>query len=332
MEKVTYAKCRCCEHQIEVKTIDDMLQRAYEIIDSDAKVSQLLVDLKLDKYSVGITQEYTRFKLLSDPYANFTRDYRCVQGSESGIYLGFNENFTALEVVEIMPRMFRVNHIRGYRAQFNDLSDELKLAFLENAFGSFNQKLKGVNSYIEVKYLEHIGNTEIVLKMPNDRLSNNKAYAFYPDSLNANEYPYFTFDIDHDGKDGRLERIRLELYETESINEPVSKWLHQRPIDMYPDYGGVFLWFDGAAGGVESIDNYDLEGSKLAKKLEDWQRIFEDSFFKTDIDWVQFDRVGRELFLELRDVIKNDYILTYAKSYEEICGTQGEHDAMKKHS
>ncbi len=235
---VALTKCRCCEHKIEVKTIDDMLQRAYEIIDSDTKVTQLLADLKLDKYGVGITQEYTRFKMLSDPYTDFIRDYRAIQGSNSGLFLGFNENFTALEVIEIMPIIFRVNHIRGYKTQFNCLSNEQKMKFLENAFSNFNENLKGLNSYIEVKYLEDVGNTEIVLKMPNARLSKNFACAFYP---NSNEYPYFTFDIDHKNEDGRLKRIRLKLSRSEDIKEPVSKWLHQTIIDMYPDYGGLLF-------------------------------------------------------------------------------------------
>ena len=66
--------------------------------------------------------------------------------------------------------------------------------------------------------------TEIVLKMPNNRLSQNLAYAFFPD---ANEYPYFVFNIDHQAKDGKLKKIRLEVCSTDQINEPVSKWLHQ---------------------------------------------------------------------------------------------------------
>jgi len=118
---ILLTKCRCCEHQIEVKTINDMLQRAYEIIDNNPKVIVLLNNLQLDKYSIGITQEYTRFKMLSDPYADFIRDYRAIQESESGIYLGFNENFTVLEVIEISTRFFRDNHIRGYKAEFNNL-------------------------------------------------------------------------------------------------------------------------------------------------------------------------------------------------------------------
>ena len=319
-------KCRCCEHQIEVKTIDDMFKRAYEIIDNNPKVTELLNNLQLYKYSVSITQEYTRFKMLSDPYADFIRDYRAIQDSESGIYLGFNENFTVLEVIEISTRFFRDNHIRGYKAEFNNLSNQQKIEFIENVFSKYDSKLSGLSSYIEVKYLDEIGNTEITLKMPNDRLSKNLSYAFYPDS---DDYPYFKFDINHEHKDGRLRSIKLELARSEPINESVSKWLHQTVIDMYPDYGGCFLWFDGACGCIESIEGYELMGTELAQKLEDWQSIFEDSFFKTDIDWNEFDRVGKELFLELRDIIKNDYILTYSKSYEETCGTHAEQEAIE---
>lgn len=323
---ISLTKCRSCEHQIEVQTIDDMLQRAYEIIERNPKVIELLNNLKLDKYSIGVTQEYTRFKMLSDPYVDFIRDYRCIQEGEGGIYLGFNENFTVLEVIEISTRFFRDNHIRGYKAEFNNLSNEQKIEFLDNIFSCYDTKLSGLSSYVEVKYIESIISTEIILKMPNNRVVDNKAYAFYPDS---NEYPYFIFDIDHEHKDGRLRSIKLELARSEPINEPVSKWLHQTVVDMYPDYGGCFLWFDGACGCLESIEGYELEGSELAQKLEDWQGLFEGSFLRTDIDWVEFDKVGRELFVELRDVIKKDYILTYSKSYEETCGTHAEQEAME---
>ncbi len=94
--------------------------------------------------------------------------------------------------------------------------------------------------------------------------------------------------------------------------------------------GGCYLWFDGACGCFENIKGYELEGTELAQKLENWQRIFEDSFSRTDTNWIEFDKVGRELFFELRDVIKNDYILTYATSYEETCGTHAEYEAIKK--
>lgn len=321
-----YSKCRCCEHIIEVKTIDDMLERAYTVFDNDKALTQLLFDLNIDKYTVGISQEYTRFKMLSDPYSNFITDYRCVQESESGIYLGFNENFTLLEVIEIMPNIFRNNHIRGWKAQFNSFNLQEKIKFLERVFSKFNPKLQNVDSYIEVREIEDIGDIEIALKMPNERVSNNNVYASFPDSR---EYPSFTFSIHHHSKDGRLNSIKLDLCQHEAINEPVSKWLHQTTISMYPDYG-AYLWFDGAGGGLDSIDGYDFENSELAKKFDEWQNIFEKSWKQTDTNWEEFNKTGRELFLELRDVIKQNYILTYAKSYEETCGTHEEIEENEK--
>ena len=324
-ESTVLTKCRYCEQSIEVKTINDMLQRAYDIIDNDTKVKQLLNDLKLDKYNVGITQEYTRFKKLSNPHKDYISDYRAIQETQSGVYFGFNENFTILEVIEVLPYMFRNNHIRGYKAQFNDLSHKQKLEFLENAFSNYDSKLNGLSSYVEIRYLKDFDDIEIVLKMPNERVSKNYAYAFYPENK---EYPYFEFDIDHKTKDGKLNSIKLWIDQSDEINEPVSKWLHQKIIAMYPDYGGCFLWFEGACGSLLSIKGYELEGTQLAQKLEDWQEIFEDSFSKKDTDWVEFDKVGRELFEELREVIKNDYILTYSKSYEETCGTNAEREEI----
>jgi hypothetical protein len=314
----TYSKCRCCDHQVEIKTIDDMLERAYKIIDEDTKITQLLKDLNLDKYSVGITQEYTRLKMLSDPHANFIEDYRCIQESESSIYLGFNENFTVLEEIEIMPTVFSNNYIRGYKAQFNTLANEQKMAFLENAFANYHPTLKGLSSYVEVKYLKDYIDTEIVLKMPNDRVANNLAFAFYPDCC---KYPYFTFDIDHEAKKGRVQKIKLKLSESKQIEEPVSKWLHQTVVTMYPDYG-CYLWFDGGCGCLEDFEEYDLQDTNLAQKLEDWHGVFEQESLQSDADWIEFNKVGKKLYMQLRDTIKNDYILTYAKSYEETCDTQ----------
>ena len=318
-----YSKCKYCEQNIEVKTIDDMLERAYKIIDKDKKITKLLYDLKLDKNTIGITQEFTRFKSLSEPYSNFIIDYRCVQDTESGIYLGFNEDFTLLEVLEISQSTFRTKTLRGYKAQFNSYSNQEKVGFLEKIFYEFNPKLKNLNSFIEVKQTKETIDSEIFLKIPNERLSNNLAYVFYPDST---QYPYFCFSIDHESKEGRLNAIKLLLNNSKSINAPVSKWLHQSIISMFPDYGQAYLWFEGAAGCLESIEGYPLEGTLIAKKLEDWQDIFEGSWDRTDTDWAEFDRVGKELFLELRDIIKEDYILTYAKSYEETCGTHAENE------
>ena len=316
-----FSKCKCCDTQIEVNTIDTMLLRAYTIIDRNSKITQLLNDLNIDKYTVGISQEFSRQKSLSDPHSNFLRDYRCIQESQAGIYLGFNENFTVLEVVEISTEFFSDNHIRGYKAQFNSLSNKQKLDFLQNAFSKYDSKLKDLNYYIKVKYIKDIINTQIVLKLPNDRLSNNAAYAFFP---NRDNYPYFTFDINRNKKDGRLNSIRLNLCSTNPIKEPISKWLHQFIITMSPDYAEVFLWFDDAAGGLESIEEYVDKQSELAKKIENWQKIFESSFLNDDTDWIEFDRTGKEIFLELRDKLKKDYILTYEKSYEECCGSNGE--------
>ena len=315
-----FSKCKCCDTQIEVNTIDTMLLRAYTIIDRNSKIIQLLNDLNIDKYTVGISQEFSRQKSLSDPYSNFLRDYRCIQESQAGIYLGFNENFTILEVVEISTGFFSDNHIRGYKAQFNSLSNKQKLEFLQNAFSKYDSKLKDLNSYLKVKYIKDIINTQIVLKLPNDRLSNNAAFAFFP---NSDNYPYFTFDINNN-KNGRLNSIRLNLCSTTPIKEPISKWLHQFIINMCPDYGEVFLWFDTAAGGLECIEEYVNKESELAKKIENWQNIFECSFSNNDTDWIEFDKIGKELFLELRDILKKDYILTYSKSYEECCGSYSE--------
>lgn len=226
-----------------------------------------------------------------------------------------------LEVVEISTGFFRDNHIRGYKAQFNSLSNKQKLEFLQNAFSKYDSKLKDLNSYLKVKYIKDVINTEIVLKLLNNRLSNNAAFAFFP---NSDNYPYFTFNINNNKKDGRLNSIRLKLCSSNPIKEPISKWLHQSIINMSPDYGQVFLWFDDAAGGIESIEEYVHEDNELAKKLENWQNIFESSFSNNDTNWIEFDKIGKELFLELRDILKKDYILTYSKSYEACCGSYTE--------
>lgn len=330
-DNAAFTRCRYCQQSIEVKTIDDMLERAYDIIDKDPKTTLLLQNLGLNKFTVGISQEYSRHKALSKPYCNFSEDYRPVQGSEAELYLAFNENFTVLEAIEISPTFFSENYIRGYTAQFNTHSLSDKMLFLEKAFAEFHPQLAHLSSYLEVKEIEKMANIEITLKIPNERMLTNYASAFYP---NPDTYPYFSFSINHKEKNGRLDKIMLCLAPSsyEPIDEPISKWLHQSTVSMYPDYGDVYLWFAGAAGDIESLEGYDFQGGELATKFEDWYGEFRYNASVIDADWEAFNETGHALFLELKERIKDNYILMYAKSFEETYGTQVEREQIKKNA
>jgi hypothetical protein len=51
-----------------------------------------------------------------------------------------------------------------------------------------------------------------------------------------------------------------------------------------------------------------------------------------DADWEAFNETGHALFLELKERIKDNYILMYAKSFEETYGTQVEREQIKKNA
>ena len=319
---MTFSKCLYCKQEIVVKTIDDMLQRAYTLIDANPAMTQLLEDLYLDKYSVGITQECSRLKKISYPRKSFGRDYRDIQGTESGIFLGFNENFTQLEVVEVMPHLFTIHHIRGWKARFNTISHDEKMQWLEDSFSRFSPNLKGMSDFFEVHYCEAMDDTKIALRLPNACVSENKAYAFYP---NTDAYPYFSCRINHNKNTYEmLKTIQLELCEPQKIEEPLSSWLSQSSVSMYPDYGEVCFWFDGTAGDIDSFEEeFDFEHTykELKEKLKEWYgNKFDEITSSKNPDWDSYNKEGRALHQELQEVVKSKYIIAYYKSFEETYG------------
>jgi len=318
---MTFSKCLYCNQEIVVKTIDDMLQRAYALIDANSAMTQLLEDLYLDKYSIGITQEYSRLKKIERPHRSLNKDYRDIQGTESGIFLGFNENFTQLEVVEVMPHLFTTHHIRGWKARFNTISHDEKMRWLESVFSRFSSNLKGMSDFFEVHYSEAMDDTTILLKLPNEHISENRADAFYP---NTNEYPYFSCSIDHERKNGMLKKIHLQLCDPEETQEPLSHWLSQNTVSMYPDHGEVCFWFDGTAGDIESFEEeFDFEHTykELKEKLKEWYgNKFDEITSSKNPDWDSYNKEGRALHQELQEVVKSKYILAYYKSFEETHG------------
>ena len=70
----------------------------------------------------------------------------------------------------------------------------------------------------------------------------------------------------------------------------------------------------------------------MAAKFEDWYGEFRYNASVIDADWEAFNETGHALFLELKERIKDNYILMYAKSFEETYGTQVEREQIKKNA
>ena len=304
----TFNSCKYCNQTIVVKTITDMLEKAYEIIDSDIKIVELLSALNLDKTAIGISQEYSRLLKVRHPHRRILDDYRAIQESDSGIYLCFNENFSILEKIQIEPRSITKSDLNVFEDDFKSLSTQEKLNSLDRVFAHYSNNLNGLNEYLEVKYFADYLSNEIVLSMPNQRLNAKKAFMYYPDSK---IYPHYEFEMNYDLEESRVDKIYIELCETKEINEPITTWLNQSVITMAAEYGGVYLWFDGAAGDIDSISDYELQHTKLARQLDKWSQKVSSNDITDSVQLQDFNQEGRELFLILRNKIKSDYILNY---------------------
>ena len=308
------AKCKCCDNYIKVNTVYDMLKRAKAYVESDKKIAKLLGDLLLDADEVGIMQECSRLQNLVKNSSNehFEKKYRCVRFSDSGVYLKFNENFTSLlsiafNIEELFERdMFlnvkSIDIKRGYFTKFKNMSYDSRVEFLQNALGNYDENLR--NAYFEVIQLGK---------------QDKNGYVEYPKN-NHDGCPYFIYNALSDSNKANIELVING--EWSHIDEPISSWLHQFIVEMYPDFGDTYLWNEGSASSIHCFEKYDLEGTLIDKELNDWENNFmanAENF--SYLDWEQFNNRGRALHKKLQAIVKNDYIVVYAMSFEEQYGS-----------
>lgn len=308
------SRCKCCDNYIKINTVYDMLKRVKDYVESDKKIAKLLGDLLLDADEVGIMQECSRLQNLVKNYSDkcFEKKYRCVRFSDSGVYLKFNENFTSLlsiafNIEELFERdMFlnvkSIDIKRGYFTKFKNMSYDSRVEFLQNALGSYDENLR--NAYFEVMQLGK---------------QDKNGYVEYPKN-NHDGCPYFIYNALSDSNKANIELVINE--EWSHIDEPISSWLHQFIVEMYPDFGDTYLWNEGSASSIHCFEKYDLEGTLLDKELNDWEHDFmlnSENF--NDLDWDRFNSRGKVLHKNLQAIVKNDYIVVYAMSFEEQYGS-----------
>jgi hypothetical protein len=232
-----------------------------------------------------------------------------------------------IEAIEIKPYLFRDGAVRGWGRGFRHLDDQGKISLLEEAFMSFSPTIKGLSNYLEYRN-SFDDNGSVVLKKENERLKSNYACAYYPE--NFLEDPYFEFDIDHKEKNGRLEKIMLLFKESQSAECSISLWLQQKLINMYPDFGGFYLWFNGGAGDIEDLEEYDFSNTDLPDRLKAWSKLFDKMDDDPKPDWETFNSIGKSIHEELQQIVKERYIIVYCKSFEETNGNIVERDKMEK--
>lgn len=321
---ITYSKCACCDQFIVVKSIDDMLNKAYEYIDKSSMLQKFLQKLNLDKTTIGISQNSTRKKQLSDPFLNFNLQYRDIQGTDSNIFLGFSEDFERLECIEISPSIFKTQYIRGWHKQFEHLSDSQKIKWLEELLMIIDHRFESISNHLKFDdYEEGYDDKEILLK-ENIQTEGSSQLSHYPE--NVTEGPVGIFEIDTSVNNGKLKIIKIKLeHPSGSPNCPVTLWLRQDTVQMYPDYGDVIFWFGGQAAELESFGkNYDFETSGVRQRVEEWLQMFYDNANEFFPDWNKFEQVGKELRKDIQEIVKDQYIITYYKSFEETYGNKGE--------
>jgi hypothetical protein len=320
----TYSKCTCCNQFIIVKSIDDMLIKAYEYIDKSPMLQKFLQKLNLDKTTIGISQNSTRKKQLLDPFSNFDFQYRDIQGTDSNIFLGFSEDFERPECIEIFPSLFREQYIRGWHKQFEHLSDSQKIKWLEELLMIIDHRFEGISNHLRYDCYEKGFSDKQVMLQENIQTERSSRFSQYPE--NTLEGPVAVFEADANIKNGKLKIIRIEFeHPSDSPNCPVSLWLHQDAIQMYPDYGDVIFWFGGKAGELESFgENYDFETNGIGQRVQEWLQMFYGRASGIFPDWDRFEQVGKELCKDVQEVVKDQYIITYYKSFEETYGNKEE--------
>ena len=310
-------QCAFCAQNIVVKTIDDMLDRAYTIISANKKLMSCLKGIGQSKESIGICQNYSRFidffesefeQIFAKNFnENFINPYRIIQATNSGIYLCFSEDFSVLEKVEVELIKNPITHL-SYTEQ---------MRFLRDFFGCFVEFANDIDECIEPN--KHLTGNFLLLKKDGKVLRDNESSAIYP---NRNK-EYFVFE--RVSKSDMISKVTLRLMRRKPINAPLSLWLNQKIIRIMPDFT-CYLW-DNAGCGIDLDDliGYEnLHDSELGKALDAWGSEFDSGALDKDFDWESFNKKGCKLWRELQNLIKEHYIVMYDKSFEEEYGAMGE--------
>lgn len=316
-----HIQCAFCAQNIAVKTIDDMLDRAYKIISANKKLMSFLKSIGESKESIGICQNYSRFidffesefeQIFTENFdGTFIDPYRTIQATNGGIYLCFSEDFSILEKVDIKliknPLMHSTMHLNQIE----------QMRFLREFFSCFVEFANEIDECIEPN--KHLTGNFLVLKKDGKVLRDNESSAIYPNR----DKEYFVFE--RVGKSDMIGKVILRLARRKPIDAPLSLWLNQKIIRIMPDFT-CYLWDNAGCGiDLDDLKGYEnLHESELGKALDAWGSEFDSGALDKNFDWKSFNKRGYKLWRELQELIKEHYIVMYDKSFEEEYGLVNE--------
>ena len=349
-----HSECRFCQSEIRVKTIYDMLAKAYDFIAGNEKVREFLRKIGESKESVGICQNYSRLRDLENEDFFGTRSpYRVVQATESGVYLCFSEDFERLCRVEIFTAFFGYKcentletPLRNRRARHELKNDKERLEFLCEIFAVFVPFSQGLKECLGNEKGELFDTKGFFVKK--EIMEQNAATPVYPpknsdfriefnciqDSGNFVSKAFraeFFFEFKDKRKDKGVRSIALAFFDYTYRDKerplPLSLWLNQRVISMYPDYCEAFLWDENGSCTNSYIEGCEyLEDSWLEKDGEAWAGKYPLHESGVGFDWQGFNDEGRELWRTLQEKIASKYIVLYGHGWGESEGSFREQD------
>lgn len=297
-------KCHFCAQNIAVKTIDDMLKRAYTTMSSNDKLMSFFKNTKQSKESVGICQNHSR---LADFFAEefekvyfanldskFIGTYRSIANRQSAIKFCFSEDFSALEQVEV---------------GILKLKETEQMCFMREFFACFVDFAGALDECVEPN--KHLTGKFLVLKKDGKAVKDNEFSAIYPDRNNQ----HFVFERGE--KNSKIiNKVLLRLTRCKELDEPLSLWLNQKIIHIIPDFS-CYLW-DNAHRGIDlsCLKGYEnLYESELGKAFEAWGDELDAGALDENFDWQAFNKKGLKLWRELQEQIKDRYIVLYEKEF-----------------
>lgn len=315
----TQSVCKCCGQETIIMTIDDMLYTAKKTFEKDIRVKRLADYLSLTFDDFIVLQNRKRLEELANDEAILKRAYKPVRLGAVWLELQYSEDFSVIENMGINTSLFKNADSLKSLGMTIDTADKEMEQLLKNMLVRIDESFENVLDELCIK------DKIINLRLPNERFSQTYACQYYPDA--KDEPPYLYFDYYRDEiceysnpsniKNVKIEFVNKYLEEKAQTND-YGKWLNQKIINMYPDYGEVCFWFPphGSAGGIEIFEKYISKDSKLYKDFEEWLILFRSCEMEW-FSWDEFNKQGRKLHKKLQEILKNDFIFVYNESFEE---------------
>jgi gamma-glutamylcyclotransferase (GGCT)/AIG2-like uncharacterized protein YtfP len=306
--------CKCCS--AEVYTIDELLENAYNTIDTSEFAQKLLNFLNVSKNEITISQNRSRKE--SD-IENFTNLYDVIKVGDLEALLGlyFNESLTKIEGIFIKTNLFSSHPYKTF-------TQESAAEYLDGLLRIIDEKIE-FDKYF--------------LVLPNKNFEDDITISLHDKNrfnLDFN-HMYITLKNPNFIRIMFLDNIDEDFYfESESCK---SKYLYQDIIEMYPDFGMADFWVDGSSDDISVFEEFIPEDDHLVADVEDWVGDFnsnvpysDELYENFDFDWDEFNIRGRKIYEELQFRVKDKFIVTYWKSFQEIENRRAKLNFEKKYT